>query len=119
MKRSCGVLLPISSLPSPYGIGTLGAAAYEFVDFLAAAGQSYWQILPVGPTGRICHQDCPASARKSTNFRASAPSVPMPWGEGREEIGMRMPLLLFMCGTSQPLTAPAATPLIMCFWHSR
>ncbi|MBP3486329.1 MAG: 4-alpha-glucanotransferase, partial [Oscillospiraceae bacterium] len=50
MKRSCGVLLPISSLPSPYGIGTLGKAAYEFVDFLAAAGQSYWQMLPVGPT---------------------------------------------------------------------
>ena len=50
MKRSCGVLLPISSLPSPYGIGTLGKAACEFVDFLAAAGQSYWQMLPVGPT---------------------------------------------------------------------
>ena len=50
MKRSCGVLLPISSLPSPHGIGTLGKEAYEFVDFLAAAGQSYWQMLPVGPT---------------------------------------------------------------------
>ena len=42
--------MPISSLPSPYGIGTMGRAAREFVDFLAAAGQSYWQILPVGPT---------------------------------------------------------------------
>jgi 4-alpha-glucanotransferase len=50
MKRSCGILLPISSLPSPYGIGTLGQAAYDFVDFLAQAGQSWWQILPVGPT---------------------------------------------------------------------
>ena len=50
MKRSSGILMPISSLPSPYGIGTLGANAREFVDFLAAAGQSWWQILPVGPT---------------------------------------------------------------------
>ena len=50
MKRSAGVLLAISSLPSPYGIGTFGKAAYEFVDFLQAAGQSYWQMLPLGPT---------------------------------------------------------------------
>ncbi|MBE6818205.1 MAG: 4-alpha-glucanotransferase [Ruminococcaceae bacterium] len=50
MKRSSGILMPIFSLPSPYGIGTLGKAAYDFIDFLAAAGQSYWQILPVGPT---------------------------------------------------------------------
>ena len=42
--------MPMSSLPSPYGIGTMGKAAYDFVDFLAAAGQSYWQILPLGPT---------------------------------------------------------------------
>lgn len=50
MKRSCGVLLPIFSLPSPYGIGSLGRAAYDFIDFLAKAGQSWWQILPVGAT---------------------------------------------------------------------
>ena len=50
MKRSCGILMPISSLPSPHGIGTLGAEARKFVDFLADAGQSWWQILPVGPT---------------------------------------------------------------------
>ena len=48
--RRAGVLLPIFSLPSPHGIGTLGQAAREFVDFLAASGQSFWQILPVGPT---------------------------------------------------------------------
>ena len=42
--------MPISSLPSPYGIGTLGAEARKFADFLAAAGQSCWQILPAGPT---------------------------------------------------------------------
>ena len=50
MKRSSGILMPISSLPSPHGIGTLGAEARKFVDFLADAGQSWWQILPVGPT---------------------------------------------------------------------
>ena len=50
MKRSSGILMPMSSLPSPYGIGTMGKAAYEFVDFLEAAGQTYWQLLPLGPT---------------------------------------------------------------------
>ncbi len=50
MKRSSGILLPISSLPSPYGIGAFGRAAYDFADFLHAAGQSYWQLLPLGPT---------------------------------------------------------------------
>ncbi len=50
-RRRCGILMPIFSLPSPYGIGTLGRAAYEFVDFLEDAEQSYWQILPLGPTG--------------------------------------------------------------------
>lgn len=50
MARYAGILMPITSLPSPYGVGTVGKAAYEFVDFLAAAGQKYWQILPVGPT---------------------------------------------------------------------
>ncbi len=50
MKRSSGILMPISSLPSPYGIGTLGKAAYDFADFLAEAGQSWWQVLPAGPT---------------------------------------------------------------------
>ncbi|NLW54195.1 MAG: 4-alpha-glucanotransferase [Clostridiaceae bacterium] len=49
--RKSGVLLHISSLPSPYGIGTMGDAARDFIDFLAQAGQSYWQILPIGPTG--------------------------------------------------------------------
>ena len=42
--------MPISSLPSPHGIGTMGKAAYDFADFLAAAGQKYWQLLPLGPT---------------------------------------------------------------------
>lgn len=50
MKES-GILLHISSLPSKYGIGTLGQAAYGFADFLAETGQKYWQILPLGVTG--------------------------------------------------------------------
>ncbi len=50
MTRSSGILMHISSLPSRYGIGTFGNAAYSFVDFLAKAGQKYWQVLPMGPT---------------------------------------------------------------------
>lgn len=49
--RAAGILLHLSSLPSPYGIGTMGRAAYDFIDFLKQAGQTYWQILPIGPTG--------------------------------------------------------------------
>lgn len=49
--RTCGVLLPITSLPSKYGIGCFSREAYEFVDKLKAAGQKNWQILPLGPTG--------------------------------------------------------------------
>lgn len=51
MDRRCGVLLPVASLPSRYGIGCFSKEAYEFVDFLAQAGQTYWQILPLGQTG--------------------------------------------------------------------
>ena len=50
LERGAGILMPVSSLPSPYGIGTFGSAAYEFVDFLKKARQKYWQVLPVGPT---------------------------------------------------------------------
>lgn len=49
--RKGGILLPVSSIPSKYGIGTFSQQAYEFVDFLESAGQSFWQILPLGPTG--------------------------------------------------------------------
>lgn len=49
--RASGILLPISSIPSAYGIGTFSKEAYEFVDFLKESGQTYWQILPLGPTG--------------------------------------------------------------------
>ncbi|MBQ3554412.1 MAG: 4-alpha-glucanotransferase [Clostridia bacterium] len=50
-QRGAGVLLAVSSLPSPYGIGTFGDSAYRFVDFLKRCGGSYWQVLPLGPTG--------------------------------------------------------------------
>lgn len=49
--RAAGVLMAISSLPGPYGIGSLGQSAYNFVDFLARSGQTYWQILPLVPPG--------------------------------------------------------------------
>ena len=49
--RKSGILMHITSLPSPYGVGTMGKQAYEFVDFLKKAGQSYWQLLPLTPTG--------------------------------------------------------------------
>lgn len=51
MKRSSGVLLHVTSLPSPYGIGTLGQAAYDFIEFLEDSEQTYWQVLPLTTTG--------------------------------------------------------------------
>ena len=51
MERSSGIILHITSLETPYGIGTMGKCAYRFADFLKRAGQSYWQMLPLGPTG--------------------------------------------------------------------
>ena len=50
MERTAGILMPISSLPGKYGIGCFNLKAYEFVDFLRDAGQTYWQILPIHPT---------------------------------------------------------------------
>ena len=49
--RKSGVLMHITSLPSRGGIGTLGQAAYDFVDFVKASGMNIWQMLPIGPTG--------------------------------------------------------------------
>src|SRR5215510_6819975 len=49
--RASGVLLHVTSLPSPYGIGDLGPAAFAWVDRLSEAGQGWWQALPLGPTG--------------------------------------------------------------------
>lgn len=61
-KRSLGTLLPISSLPSKYGIGTLGREAYNFIDFLEKSGQKYWQVLPMGP---VSYGDSPYSSFSS------------------------------------------------------
>src|SRR5690349_17172855 len=54
-KRSSGVLLHISSLPSHYGIGDLGPPSFDFVDFLSATQQHFWQILPLNPTDGVYH----------------------------------------------------------------
>ncbi|MCL2003831.1 MAG: 4-alpha-glucanotransferase [Oscillospiraceae bacterium] len=63
-RRSSGIVLHITSLPGPYGIGTMGAQARKWVDFLHAAGQSVWQILPLSPTGYgdSPYQSCSAMA---------------------------------------------------------
>ena len=62
--RKSGILMHITSLPGPYGIGTMGQCAYEFIDFLNSAGQSCWQILPLTPTGfgDSPYQSCSAFA---------------------------------------------------------
>ena len=62
--RASGILMPVFSLPGPFGIGTLGSEATAFVDFLAEAKQTYWQILPIGPTGYgdSPYQSCSAFA---------------------------------------------------------
>ena len=59
MSRSAGILLSVTSLPSKYGIGCFDQVAYDFVDWLAAAGQTYWQILPLGPTSYGASDDSP------------------------------------------------------------
>ena len=58
-ERAAGVLMHPTSLPGPFGIGDLGPSAYAFLDFLARAGQRWWQVLPLGPTG---YGDSPYSA---------------------------------------------------------
>ncbi len=63
-ERKSGVLLHPTSLPSPYGVGDLGAAAYDFIDRLASAGQSLWQVLPLCPAdySGSPYQSCSAFA---------------------------------------------------------
>ena len=62
--RNCGILMHITSLPGPYGVGTMGKQAFAFVDFLKDAGQKKWQILPLTPTGYgdSPYQSCSAYA---------------------------------------------------------
>ena len=52
LPRSSGILLHLTSLPGPHGCGDLGAEAHRFLEFLAESGQSWWQMLPIGPPGR-------------------------------------------------------------------
>ncbi|MDP3479533.1 MAG: 4-alpha-glucanotransferase, partial [Desulfoprunum sp.] len=52
-QRASGILAHITSLPCPYGIGDIGPASYSFLDYIKACGQSYWQILPTGPTNHL------------------------------------------------------------------
>src|SRR5207237_9971150 len=61
-ERSGGVLLHLTSLPGPHGNGDLGAEAHRFAGQLAAAGQRWWQMLPVGPPGAGNSPYCPRSA---------------------------------------------------------
>ena len=113
--RRSGVLMPIFSLPSPYGVGTLGRQARDFADFLAQAGQSYWQILPIGPTG---YGDSPY---QSFSSRAGNPYfidldelekqgllereeyASLPWGDDPERVDyqalyrLRLPVLRLAC----------------------
>jgi len=84
-NRSSGILLHITSLPSPYGIGDLGPAARTFVDFLAAAGQQCWQMLPLNPTSPI-HGNSPYS---SDSAHAGNPALISP--EQMLEDGLLLP----------------------------
>lgn len=91
--RECGILMPVSSLPGPYGIGCFGAEARRFVDFLAEAGQSIWQILPLSPTGYgdSPYQSCSAfagnpyfidlDALKAQGLLTADQLEAEPWGE--------------------------------------
>ena len=92
IMRESGILMPVSSLPGPYGIGCFGAEALKFVDFLAAAGQHIWQLLPLSPTGYgdSPYQSCSAfagnpyfidlDALKTDGLLTAAQLKAEPWG---------------------------------------
>ena len=92
IMRESGILMPVSSLPGPYGIGCFGKEAEKFVDFLAAAGQKIWQILPLSPTGYgdSPYQSCSAfagnpyfidlDALKADGLLTAAQLKAEPWG---------------------------------------
>ena len=93
IMRESGILMPVSSLPGPYGIGCFGKKAEKFVDFLAAAGQKIWQILPLSPTGYgdSPYQSCSAfagnpyfidlDALKAEGLLTAAQLKAEPWGK--------------------------------------
>ena len=92
IMRESGILMPVSSLPGPYGIGCFGAEALKFVDFLATAGQHIWQLLPLSPTGYgdSPYQSCSAfagnpyfidlDALKADGLLTAAQLKAEPWG---------------------------------------
>ena len=92
IMRESGILMPVSSQPGPYGIGCFGAEALKFVDFLAAAGQHIWQLLPLSPTGYgdSPYQSCSAfagnpyfidlDALKADGLLTAAQLKAEPWG---------------------------------------
>ena len=92
IMRESGILMPVSSLPGPYGIGCFGAEALKFVDFLADAGQHIWQLLPLSPTGYgdSPYQSCSAfagnpyfidlDALKADGLLTAAQLKAEPWG---------------------------------------
>ena len=96
--RASGILMPVFSLPGPFGIGTLGKEAFAFVDFLAEAKQAFWQILPIGPTGYgdSPYQSCSAfagnpyfidlDALKAEGLLTAAQLKAEEWGENPLEV---------------------------------
>ena len=80
-KRSSGIIMHITSLPSPYGIGDLGSGAYQFAEFLADTGQSYWQVLPLNPTD-TAHGNSPymSFSAFAMNPLMISPQVIYQWG---------------------------------------
>ena len=98
IMRESGILMPVSSLPGPYGIGCFGKEAFEFVDFLAQAGQKIWQILPLSPTGYgdSPYQSCSAfagnpyfidlDALKAEGLLTAAQLKAEEWGENPLEV---------------------------------
>ena len=96
--RESGILMPVSSLPGPYGIGCFGKEAFKFVDFLADAGQKIWQILPLSPTGYgdSPYQSCSAfagnpyfidlDALKEEGLLTAAQLKAEDWGKNPKEV---------------------------------
>ena len=96
--RESGILMPVSSLPGPYGIGCFGKEAFKFVDFLADAGQKIWQLLPLSPTGYgdSPYQSCSAfagnpyfidlDALKEEGLLTAAQLKAEPWGDDPKQV---------------------------------
>ena len=96
--RESGILMPVSSLPGPYGIGCFGKEAFKFVDFRADAGQKIWQLLPLSPTGYgdSPYQSCSAfagnpyfidlDALKEEGLLTAAQLKAEPWGDDPKQV---------------------------------